>query len=114
MCNIVSRGTELHADWANVWSGTWTVRVWLDLIPKSIEISTSSPISNNSIKRISHPVASHSDITLQHCERSDRTDHQIILDDVVGLYPILNKNVVALDSISYILLHQQVICCVDC
>ena len=56
------------------------------------------------VERIGDPVAGHSDIALQHGEGGDGADHKIVLDYVVGLYTILDEDVVALDSVPYVFL----------
>jgi hypothetical protein len=105
MCDVVSGKAQLHTGGADVHSGTGSIRIGFDFIPKSIEIASGCSISHESIERIGDPVAGNSDITLQHSKGCNGTDHEIILDDIIGLYTILDENVVALYSVTYVFLH---------
>ena len=114
MCDVVSGETELHSHWANIKGGAGSIGVIFDLIPKAVEITTCRSVPDYSVEGIGDPVACDSDIALEHNERTDGTDHQIVLYHVFGLYSVLYENVVALDTIAHVFLHQKIVCPVDC
>jgi hypothetical protein len=51
---------------------------------------------------------------LKHSEGSDRADHQVILNDILGLNTVLDEDVVALHPKTDVFLHQKVVSAVDC
>lgn len=84
-----------------------------DFVPKPVEISSCGVVPDNCVVGVGDPIAGDSYITLEHGERSDRTYHEVVLDYVVRLYPILNKNVVTFHPEAHVLLYCQVMGSVD-
>jgi hypothetical protein len=113
MSDVIPRKAELHSHGAHIKGGTGSIGVIFNFIPKSIEIATCGSVPDDSVERIGDPVAGHSDIALQHHERTDRTDHQIVLYHVFGLYAVLYENVVALHTVAHVFLHQKIVCPVN-
>lgn len=81
-----------------------TIRIGLYLIPKSIEITSSSMIESEVIGRMCYPKGGDRYVSLQHSKYLNRTNSQVVLEKIVCFNSILNKIVMPFDIISNIVL----------
>jgi hypothetical protein len=109
MGDIVDRLSERHACGTDVRSGAGSVGVRLDFVPEAVEVSSSCVVSPDCVEGVGDPVARNGGVALQHCQGSDRADHQIILDDVASFDAVLDEDVVAFDQETDVLLDKQVV-----
>ena len=87
--------------------GWWSIRSRFDLIPKSIEITSGCMVVSEVVAGMCDPERSNWNISLKHSPRFHRTYRQIILQNILSLYPIFNEIIMPLNSIPYIMLNSQ-------
>ena len=113
MGSVVVDVSKRIADGTHVHSGRRTVGIRFDLVPESVEVASCSSVAVDVVGRVGDPERSSRSVSLKHAGGLNRTDGQVVPDRVVSLYTILNKEVVALDSETNVMLDCQVVNPVD-
>lgn len=113
MSNVISWKPKLHSLRTDVRSRAGPIGMLFNFVPKSVEISSCSSVSYDSVERVGYPIASSCNIALKHRKRVNWTDHQVVLDNIPRLNTVLNKYIVTLNSVSDILFNQQIMGSMD-
>ena len=92
---------------ANIRSRRWAIRTRFDFIPESVEVSSSCMVMGEMICRVCNPERCHRYISLHHVPRFQRTNGQIILNNILSLYAIFNEEVVTLHDVSDVFSHTE-------
>ena len=76
-------------------------------VPESVEIAASCVVVHEVVAGMGDPKRSHRNIRLQHGPSLQRTHRQIMHQQIVSLYPVLDKIVVSADAVSDVVLDGQ-------
>lgn len=68
MSNVIMRQSESVSHGAHITSSRRSIRMGLDLVPKTIEIATCSVVMPEMIAWVGNPERSNRDVSLQHEE----------------------------------------------
>jgi hypothetical protein len=107
--NIVSKLSDLGVLWTDIQTKRRTHGILLSVIPITVSVRTCSMVASDYVIWMGDPNTSWRLICVQKTHRSSSINNQIVLDQILCLSGILNKDGVAQVLVSHIVLDLQVV-----